>query len=908
MAGWRRTHAQGSLMGPTASDEVEPPPTGTLTFLFTDIEGSTRRWEAEPLTMERCLEAHDRIVRAAISSHDGFVFGTAGDGFAAAFARAGDAVAAATDAQLRLGGEPWTGGEPIRVRMGMHTGEAAERGGDYFGSAVNLAARLMGAGHGGQVLVSETTAHILAPSVALQDLGEHHLRDIGRSVRVHQLAGDGLLASFPPLRSQTQGNLTSPTTAWFGAGERLRQRAELIHEHGLVTLTGPGGVGKTRLALEMGRTLTGDHADGVWLVDLAPIADVDSLFPEVAAALSIPLQRGSIVDCVVEWMQDRHVLLVLDNCEHVLTSAAVLAETLLQRCASVALLATSREPLGIPGERVVTVPSLDPDEARALFVDRATSADDSLALTDGDRVAVEAICKRLDGIPLAIELAAARIRSSSPTDLLGRLEDRFRVLRGSGRAGLERHQTLRATVSWSYQLLAERERVLFDRLSVFAGSFDLAGVESVCADAERLPADEIVDVLDALVNKSMVGVDRTGAGLRYRLLETLRQYGEEHLADHGDPYAVRDRFLDHYLAVSARERATWASSRQNDANTAVAQEWDNIRSALNWAVVTKANDSAAALIDNTGPYAIHRDRREHRRWTEATVAMRVDDGARTTTTTMGWAALWAGRFGEVDTSIEMARQGIDLAPRGDHPDTALCWGALVRSMLASGAGSQAHSQVPIASAVLAGTADPYGRLDLERSLIEEAFWNDIGVAGMRVDRFSRFAIDIGAPTLLAWAAFERGRICSWVAEPPDIEQALVEYGNGRELARGVGDAEAEAINLTGTAFASLAIGSPDAGSRCREAMTRYAHAHKAPGTWLLVGAIAAWLVSLGRIDEAAVVHGHLVAHWPAWGESDRRTRDTVHDAVRRLERADELMATGADMPPGALVAYVLERL
>ncbi len=344
-----------------------------------------------------------------------------------------------------------------------------------------------------------------------------------------------------------------------------------------MTLTGPGGVGKTRLAIEMAWSWLDEFPDGAWLIDLAPVADPGAVAAAVATTLSVRPQEGmSTVESVVDWLRGRRLLLVVDNCEHVLGPVSELVRAIVSGVTSVTILATSREPLGVPGERVVAVPSLGPADAVSLFCNRAEAANETVRFDDADLAAVTELCARLDGIPLAIELAAARIRSLTARDLLARLDDRFRLLRGSGRGGLERHQTLRATVAWSYQLLADNERLLFDRLSVFAGGFDLRAVEAVCAD-DAIDVDDVFDLLDSLVDKSMITVDRSGDTARYRLLETLRQYGEERLGDRDETAELLDRHLAHFLQVAEQTGPLVLSSRQREAQSVFGHDWDNLR-------------------------------------------------------------------------------------------------------------------------------------------------------------------------------------------------------------------------------------------------------------------------------------------------------------------------------------------
>jgi predicted ATPase len=422
--------------------------------------------------------------------------------------------------------------------MGVHTGEASERDGDYFGPAVNRAARLMDAGHGGQVLVGATTAAVLGPA-GLVDLGEHRLRDLAEPQRVFQWGP----ATFPPLRVMDAALSNLPLQATELVGRRLLvgEVANLVVACRAVTLSGPGGVGKTRLALEVGAEVLPKFPDGVWLVELAPVAHEEMVLPTVAAVLSISAQSGeSLITTVVSRLVSRRLLIVLDNCEHLITPVARFVDRLTASAPEVRVLATSREGLGISGERIRPVPPLAEDtEAVELFVQQAACADPSFDAA-GSMEAVQEICRRLDGIPLAIELAAARSRHLSPEQIAGRLDQRFRLLTGGSRTAMERHRTLQATLAWSYELLDPAEKLVFQRLSVMAAPFDLDAAEAVAAGA-GVEAWEVLDALGRLVDKSMVTTSRDDGELRYRLLETLRQFGVERLSEAADHLEVRDR-------------------------------------------------------------------------------------------------------------------------------------------------------------------------------------------------------------------------------------------------------------------------------------------------------------------------------------------------------------------------------
>jgi predicted ATPase/class 3 adenylate cyclase len=595
---------------------VGPVPTGTVTFLFTDVENSTALWDQHAGDMRQALERHDRILQSAVTAHGGFVFSHGGDGVAVAFQRAADAVTAAVDAQRALLGEPWPSGIELRVRIGVHTGEADEREGDYFGPPLNRAARLMSAAHGGQILVSATTAEMLwsMTGIDLRDRGRLDLRGISDPIHAFGVSADGVpwVEREPRTLRTMVGNLPTPPNEWFGSVAELRRRVANLPSRRLVTLTGPGGVGKTRRALEAAALAADEFRDGVWLVELAPLAGPSSVALAVAATLSIQPQVGvSLEEAIADSLRDRRLLLVLDNCEHVLAAAGDLASAIVTRCPTVTVLATSREPLGVEGERVVPLSGLGIADAVDLFCDRVSAVDDTVTFSTEDHAAVVAICEALDGMPLAIELAAARVRSLTPTEVLHRLGDHLGLLRSSGRRGSTRHRTLRATVDWSYQLLTGDERLLFDRLSVFAGSFDLTAVERVCA-GPPLDAAEVFELLVGLVDKSMVVADRGSDGTRFRLLETLRQFAAERLAESDDARDLRDWHLRHYVEVAQETGRLWASSRQHVGDGIFEREWDNLRAAHEWAVAARDVHAADLILDATAHHAHARTPRARR--------------------------------------------------------------------------------------------------------------------------------------------------------------------------------------------------------------------------------------------------------------------------------------------------------
>jgi predicted ATPase/class 3 adenylate cyclase len=575
-------------------------PTGTVTFLFTDIEGSTRLWEQHPEEMKGVLARHDEVLRVAVESHDGRVVKTTGDGLHAAFAIAERAVGAAVAGQHALAGLAGPEGS-LRVRMGLHTGVAEVRDDDYFGSAVNRAARVSAAAHGGQILVSHVTEELVRDGLdglALADLGEHRLRDLMRPERLFQLDAPGMAHEFPPVRSVDAypGNLPFQLTSFVGRDEELSRVAKALDESRLVTLIGVGGVGKTRLATQTAAEVLPQFVDGAWLCELAAANDAEALVQVVAATLGVQQHpNASLEGSILEFLRGKHLLVVLDNCEHLLDEAGGLAEGILHRCPDVRILATSREGLAVDGEQVWPLRSLrtpsaaSVDEVAAsaaarLFVERAQAAAPGFVVDEGNAAAVVEICKRLDGIPLAIELAAARVAAMSPTEIAALLDERFRLLTGGRRTAVERHQTLRAAVDWSYSLLEPNERLVFDRLGVFSGSFDSAAALAVVT-GEGIEQWDAVDALAGLVGKSMVNAEKTSDDTtRYTMLETLRQYARERLDDEGASDEWRRHHAQHYADVAAWAGRELVGRDELSTRKRVHLELDNLRAAVTWAL------------------------------------------------------------------------------------------------------------------------------------------------------------------------------------------------------------------------------------------------------------------------------------------------------------------------------------
>jgi predicted ATPase/class 3 adenylate cyclase len=542
-------------------------PTGTVTLLLADVESSTRLWETQPDEMTAAIARLDQAVSDAIAAHHGVrpVEQGEGDSFVIAFGRASDAVACA----LELQQAPLA---PIRLRIGMHTGEVRLRDeGNYIGPTINRTARLRDLAHGGQTVLSGATEPLvvdqLPTGASLTDLGAHPLRDLPRPERVVQLCHPDLRNEFPPLRTPSTvdaHNLPVQLTNFIGRQAETKNVREALAGNRFVTLTGAGGSGKTRLAVHVAAQVVAEFSDGVWYVDLAPITNPDVVPVAAARALGLPDQPGrSTIDTLLRFVRDRRMLVVLDNCEHLLDASATLVTSLLAAAPGLTVLATSREPLGVPGEAMWQVPSLSlTDEAIELFADRARLARTDFTVTDDNASAVAEICRRLDGMPLAIEFAAARVRALSLAEIVNSLHDRFRLLTGGSRTAVRRQQTLRASVDWSHALLSEPERVLFRRLAVFLGGFDLDAARSVAASdvAERY---QVLDQLSLLVDKSLVVAESTGGRTRYRLLETVRQYALEKLGESAEADAVRTRHRNHYAAMAAQLDTPGTSPEMN---------------------------------------------------------------------------------------------------------------------------------------------------------------------------------------------------------------------------------------------------------------------------------------------------------------------------------------------------------
>lgn len=645
-------------------------PRGTVTFLFTDIEGSTKLWQQFPDAMPAALARHHEILNSAIQAHNGYVFQIIGDGFHAAFTFAPDAANAALDIQHALCHEAWGETGPIRVRMALHSGHAQvssakfETGQYATGEYLVLArtARLLSAGHGGQILASETTAELireqLSAQASLRDLGIHRVKDFSRE-QIFQLTAPDLLFDFPPLNTleSLPNNLPPQLTSFVGRERQVSEIKEILTTDDrphtaegnsvvghppsgaefrsivrLLTLTGPGGAGKTRLSLQVAAELSGQFAQGVWFVELAPLSDAE-LVPQVVATtfgLREPVGR-TILELLQDYMRDKTLLIVLDNCEHLIEACARLADALLRAAPHLKILATSREALGIAGETTYAVPSLTlPDshaqtadallrfESVRLFVERARAAQPAFAITESNAAAVAEICRRLDGIPLALELAAARVRGLTVEQIAQRLDERFRLLTSGSRTALPHHQTLRATIEWSYALLSEAERALFQQLAVFSGGWTLEAAEQVCASSvaiigaegasksrdQRIAQADVLELMLRLVDKSLIVVEENESAARYRFLDTIWYFALEKLNESGQVVCAqaRNRQLEYFVAYVESIDETLRGAEQNRALAALDRDLDNLRAALKWSSESNQVDAELRLASGLWRY------------------------------------------------------------------------------------------------------------------------------------------------------------------------------------------------------------------------------------------------------------------------------------------------------------------
>jgi predicted ATPase/class 3 adenylate cyclase len=895
-------------------------PAGTVTFLLSDIEGSTRLWEAEPEAMEVALQRHDGLLAEVIERHGGAVVASRGEGdsFFAVFHSAVSAVEAAGMCQLRLKGEVWPAGVTLRVRMGLHTGEVRVPGGDHVDyTPINRCARVRASGHGGQVLLTKVTSDLvkgrLSSGFGLKELGGFRLRDLAGPEVIFQLTHPDLPVDFPPIRTVAErtGNLPLQVSSFIGRGRELEQTAAALEGARLVTLTGAGGVGKTRLALQVAGQVSPRFGDGAWLCELAPVRDVAGVDDAVAAVFSVTAPAGlSTREALVEFLRGKQLLLVLDNCEHLLEGAAALADVLQRWCERLVILATSREGLGIEGERLVPVPPLavpgsDADltaitqaEAVRLFAERSAAVKPDFAVTTQNAAAVAAAVRRLDGIALAIELAAARIAAMTPAELDRRLQRSFAVL-GAGRRGtLPHHQTLRATIDWSFELLAEPEQRLLARLAVFAGGCTLEAAETVCG-GDSIDPDTVFELLASLVARSLVITEEHGPETRYRLLETIRQYAEERLDEAGLTERWQARHAAYYVDFlkqirhhDRREEVFWA--------VRLSAEQDNLLAAWSWAIDTGNIDTAFSILAGFAP------RELWFRWPlvlDGEAALELPGAAAHPSYPLALAvsAKFASNRGDVTLTDELCQRAAEANERRDPHDwrveEVICH---ARSDIAVTVGAFADAnRLTEQAAAIARTGGDLADASLQLGLAASGYLlvGDAPRAVPLAREALTLARQIGDPALIASGLLAVG---TTVAET-DPEQARAYLRESLELSTALGYQGALGPRTAALAFlvndrtATLELG------------RRAIRALQPGGDHIRIGFLLdtiAGTLAATQPEGAAIIQGAARTYVAESPTTARPISLIVREALGE-ERARELRALGAEMDWDQTVAYTL---
>jgi predicted ATPase/class 3 adenylate cyclase len=662
-------------------------PTGTVTFLFSDIEGSTKLAREHAERWETMRSRHHDLVRQVIESYNGYVFQIVGDAFCTAFHTASDALRSAVRCQLDLNRENW-GTTPLRVRMGIHTGQAEiQPGGDYHGYlTMSHVQRLMSAAHGGQVLLSHATQELvrdeLPGGVTLRDMGIRRLKDLVRPEHIYQLVIADLPVEFPPIKTLAtyQHNLPAQITSFIGREKEIAAVKQALNQHRLVTLTGSGGTGKTRLSLEVAASLLDQFLDGVWFIELAPLTTPELISKLILSTFRIAEQQDrTALELLTDSIRDKKLLLILDNCEHLIEASATVADTLLNGAPGLTILASSREALGVKGEMDWYVPSLAlPDlkhlpmieqlshcEAVRLFMDRAALVQPHLELTSENSFVIAQICVRLDGIPLAIELAAARVKSLSVDQIAARLDDRFRLLTGGSRTAIPRQQTLRATIDWSYKLLSEPERALLERLSVFAGGWTLEGAEAV-GTGKDVEKTSVFDLLTNLVNKSLVIFNWDEE--RYGMLETVRQYAREKLMARGEEDIYMGAHIDYFLQLAEEAESYQAGDEQVKWFNRLESDHDNLRAALE-ASLKRRDGNAIRIAGALGQFWwVHSHLKEGRGWLQRVLSTEKQLDSADHANALFWSGVLARHQGDYEAAKQFSKESLELYRRLDDKE------------------------------------------------------------------------------------------------------------------------------------------------------------------------------------------------------------------------------------------------
>ena len=842
-------------------------PSGTVTFLFTDIAGSTKLLERAGDAYADLLDEHRRLLRAAFDAHGGYEVDAEGDAFFVAFSSANDAVAAAAEAQLALARHEWPGDTEIRVRMGVHTGEPRFIERRYVGLDVHRAARVMASGHGGQVVISHSTRDLLNESFQLRDLGEHRLKDLSQPQRLYQLQFEGQPHEFPALKTleNRPNNLPVQPTALIGREKELREVAEVLRRDGvrLVALTGPGGTGKTRLALQIAADLTDDFPDGVFFVSLAPISDPELVVPTIAQTLGVREQGGeSLIETMKEYLRDLRTLLLVDNFEQVTAAAPSLA-SLLSSAQDLKLLVTSRTPLHLSGERTYEVPPLtlpDPGrlsgiealsqyEAVALFVERAEAAKPDFTPTDENAAAIAEICVRLDGLPLALELAAARVRVLPPQALVKRLDQRLKLLTGGAQDLDERQRTLRATIEWSNDLLAEEEKALFARLGVFVGGCRIGSAEAVC-DSESAFGLDVFDVLTALVEKSLVRQKEDPDGEpRFWMLETIREYALDSLQARGEAQEFRQHHALHFVALAEEAEPKLGDRGQIAWFARLEDEHDNLRAALAFAL--ESDDPSTALRLAAGVrkfWQVHGYLVEGRQALDSALAATPSVPSELRANALNMSGILAGEQGEFDA----ARVRFEAALEDAHAvgSTRVISSALVN---------------------LGNLAFFGGELDAARDLYKESIEHFASLGDLRGQAQAKENVGLMALTA------------------DDVPEAVTWLTAALELAREVGDDREIGGASRSLAAAMIELGdSAQATSLLVESLALARELGEPHGIAVCLDTFAGLAATAGDVDRAATLFGASDAARASIGAKRQPDQRILYDRwlARTLARLD----------------------
>jgi predicted ATPase/class 3 adenylate cyclase len=781
-------------------------PTGTVTFLFTDIEGSTMLLQRlGDRRYADVIAEHRRVLRAAFAEGNGQEVDTQGDAFLVAFARAKDAVATAVAAQRVLINHAWPGGASLRVRMGLHTGEPVSEAGGYVGVDVHRASRICSVGHGGQILVSDATHALVAEDhpdeVSLRDLGEHVLKDLARPHRLFQVTAPDLPTIFPPLKSLNvfPNNLPAQLTSFIGREREIEEVKRMLATFRLLTLTGAGGFGKTRLALQVGADVLEQYSGGVWMVELAALGDPALLPQTVAHVLGIPEQPGQpLTETLIDSLRPKSLLLILDNCEHLLAACPRLADVLLRACPDVRILATSREGLGIAGEALYPVPTLSvpaPEPAAPtddlaryaavrLFAERAMAVVPAFRVTPQNAKSVVQICGHLDGIPLAIELAAVRVKTLAVDQILARLGDRFRLLTRGSRVAPPRHQTLQAAMDWSYDLLGERERAALRRLSAFAGHCTLEAAEAVCG-GDGVEAADVLDVLTQLVNKSLVIVEEQRGEARYRLLETVRQYARDRLLESGDAGAVQTRHQSFFLALAEETEPRLLGPEEVALLDRLEDEHDNLRAVLARSLEACDSEAGLRLAGALGWFWYRQGYwAEGREWLTRALSAGRRAGPASRAKAFSAAATLIFAQGDLDSAMVLGQQALALhAGLGDKKGAAIAHYILGTTSLLKDDRGQAEGSLEESLRLFREAGDRWGAASALRFLATLATARgEYAQAGGMAEESLRLYREAGYKRGAGYALLSLGRL-AYVERDYGRAAALFEEGHStlREL-------------------------------------------------------------------------------------------------------------------------------